>query len=261
MRSYRKRLGNVIVMFLCGVVTVLSCTMTTPAAVSREWGIKFESPGKKPKVDFSDEELKVYDAYYMGDGQDKFIYLTFDAGYENGLTDHILDILQKTDVPAAFFLVGHYIKRNPALVERMIEEGHIVANHTMTHPDIYALDNNEVSRKELASTEAVYREVTGLELSKFYRPPCGAFNKNNMRVAKDMGYKTIFWSLAYYDWDMHCQPSNWSAMKKLITCVHPGAVLLLHNTCPVNANILEELINQYKQMDYTFKRLDTLVKT
>ena len=259
MRLCKKRFGRVVMILLCIVMATLMVVYETTAG-NNEWGIYFNVPGEKPVIDISEDVLKANEAYYMGDGQKKHIYLTFDAGYENGLTPRILDILKKTDVPAAFFLVGAYIQRNPEIVKRMVEEGHIVANHTMTHPERYVLDDREELRKELTLTEKEFLNVTGLNMSKYFRPPCGKFNKNSLKAANELGYKTIFWSLAYDDFDEYNQPSEWTAMKRLISYVHPGAVVLLHNMCRTNANILEELISQYRLKGYTFMRLDDLVR-
>ena len=231
----------------------------TNAVVDDEWGIYFEAPGQKPEIDISEDELKAYGAYYVGNDQDKYLYLTFDCGYESGYTWKMLDILQKTDVPATFFLLGSYIRNNPALVERMIDEGHMVANHSTTHPENYVLSDIGALHWELATTEKIFSEITHLEMPKYYRPPRGKFNLNSLRAAQELGYKTIFWSLAHVDWDENNQPSNWAAIEKLVSCVHPGAVILLHNTSHTNVIILEELINKYKQMGYSFMRLNTLV--
>ena len=262
LQMYRKSFGSVIVMLMCCIIiTALLCPGYEIAAHNNEWGICFETPGEKPTIDISEEVLEANDAYYMGDDQKKYVYLTFDAGYENGFTPKILDILKKTEVPAAFFLIGAYIQKNPDIVERMVEEGHIVANHTMNHPEKYVLEDKGELRKQLELTEAEYLKATGFKMPKYYRPPCGKHNKNSLRAAKELGYKTIFWSLAYNDYDEYNRPSNWAAMKKLTSCIHPGAVVMLHSTCRTNVDILEELINQYKGMGYKFKSLDTLVKS
>jgi len=223
------------------------------------WGLGFSQEGQPPTGTATADELKKYDAYYLGDTSKKVIYLTFDAGYENGYTAAILDALKKHDVKATFFLVGNYIEKNPDMVKRMVEEGHIVANHTYTHPDMSAISSMEGFRKELEKLEEAYREVTGKEMTKFYRPPQGKFSRKNLEMAKELGYKTFFWSLAYVDWFNDRQPTKEEAFKKLLGRIHPGAIVLLHSTSKTNAQILDELICKWKEMGYSFGSLEELV--
>ena len=186
------------------------------------------------------------------------IYLTFDAGYENGCTAKILDTLQKHNVKAAFFLVGNYIARNADLVRRMVEEGHTVGNHTMHHPDMSKLKDKEAFAKELQDLEELFLEKTGEALPKYYRPPQGIYSEENLKLAKDLGYKTVFWSLAYVDWKNDSQPSKEEAFAKLLPRIHPGAVALLHSTSETNAQILDELLTKWEEMGYHFGTLDEL---
>jgi len=255
---YKKYFIKAVVLFLFSVGISLVNPVYEAAANNNEWGISFQTPGKKPVIDIGEDILNAYDAHYIGGESEKNVYLTFDAGYENGFTPTILNILQRKNVPAAFFMTGIYIRRNPEIVKQIAEEGYIIGNHSMTHPEKYILEDKEELRNQLALTEAEYLKATGQEMEKYYRPPCGKYTKSSLRAANDLGYKTIFWSLAYHDYDENDQPSEWTAMKRLTTYVHPGAVILLHNMSRTNVNILEELINQYKQMGYTFKRLDEL---
>jgi peptidoglycan-N-acetylmuramic acid deacetylase len=222
------------------------------------WGLSYPQKGKTPVGNASAAELRELDAYYVGDPAEKAVYLTFDAGYENGQTAKILDVLKEKEVPAAFFLVGTYIRREPELTRRMAAEGHIVGNHTTTHPDMSAIADKSAFRAELEKTEAAYKEVTGLDMPKFYRPPRGEYSVKNLEMAKELGYKTVFWSLAYVDWLRNKQPSREQAFQKLIPRLHPGAVLLLHSTSQTNAEILGELIDRYREMGYTFKGLEEL---
>ena len=221
------------------------------------WGLGFEN-GSTPTAPLSRETLAKYDAVYLGNTQEKILYLTFDAGYENGCTEQILDVLKKHNVPAAFFLVGHYIQRNGDLVRRMVEEGHIVGNHTMHHPDMSKLTEKAAFQKELTDLETLFREVTGKALPKFYRPPQGVYSEENLKYAKEMGYKTVFWSLAYADWDNRNQPTEEAALNKLLSRTHNGAVVLLHSTSQTNAKILDRLLTQWEQQGYRFARLDEL---
>ena len=203
-------------------------------------------------------QLKELDAVYLGDTGRKVIYLTFDAGYENGCTAQILDVLQKHQVKAAFFLVGNYLEKNADLVRRMVSEGHTVGNHTMHHPDMSKISEKQAFQKELQDLETLYKEVTGQEMVKYYRPPQGTFSEKNLKMAKELGYKTVFWSLAYVDWNNDSQPTKEQAFSKLIPRIHNGAVVLLHSTSRTNAAILDELLTRWEEMGYTFETLDQL---
>ena len=222
------------------------------AITTGSWGLSFQKEGYAPKSPATAQELAQYDAAFLGDTTNKRIYLTFDSGYENGCTEKILDILKKHNVPAAFFLVGNYIERNPELVKRMISEGHIVGNHTMHHYDMSRMKEKESFAKELTDLEILYKQVTGQEMEKYYRPPQGIYSQENLEMAKEMGYKTVFWSLAYVDWDNHSQPSREQAMGKLLPRIHNGAVVLLHSTSQTNAEVLDEVLTEWKKMGYSF---------
>ncbi|MEG1427245.1 MAG: polysaccharide deacetylase family protein, partial [Oscillospiraceae bacterium] len=184
--------------------------------------------------------------------------LTFDAGYENGNTEGILNVLKKHDVKATFFLVGNYLTTQPNLVKRMCEEGHLVGNHTWNHPDMSKIANVDAFREELIAVENKYLEITGKELPKFYRPPQGKYCVENLKQAQKMGYATIFWSLAYVDWLNDKQPTKEEAFKKLLPRVHPGAVVLLHSTSKTNGNILDELLTKWEEQGYCFDTVDKL---
>lgn len=222
------------------------------------WGLSFQTEGAAPIANASGEYLKKYDGYYAEETGEKVIYLTFDAGYENGYTDKILDVLKKHQVPAAFFLVGNYIESSPELVKRMVKEGHVVGNHTYTHPDMSAIATEEAFAAELARLEDAYEKVTGKKMKKYYRPPQGKYSEDNLAMAQDLGYKTIFWSLAYVDWYESDQPSKEEAFDKLIPRIHPGAIVLLHSTSKTNAEILDELLTKWEDMGYKFKSIEDL---
>lgn len=222
------------------------------------WGLSFREEGVPPIGNAGKDQLKAYDAAYLGNPAEKKLYLTFDAGYENGCTEKILDILKRQQVPAAFFLVGNYIEKNADLVRRMVEEGHIVGNHTMHHYDMSKLNTMEAFSKELTDLEVLFKETTGQEMPKFYRPPQGIYSQENLQMAKELGYKTVFWSLAYVDWNNDNQPSKEEAFGKLLPRTHPGAVVLLHSTSKTNAEVLEELIGKWKEEGYTFGTLEDL---
>ena len=222
------------------------------AIATGSWGLSFQKEGYAPKGPATADELAEYHAAYLGDTTQKRIYLTFDSGYENGCTGKILDVLKAHHVPAAFFLVGNYVERNPELVKRMISEGHIVGNHTMHHYDMSQIKEQANFEKELTDLESLYKEVTGQEMEKYYRPPQGIYSRENLQQARDLGYKTVFWSLAYADWDNKAQPTREHAMSKLLPRIHNGAVVLLHSTSKTNGEILDEVLTQWKKMGYSF---------
>ena len=222
------------------------------------WGLSFQQEGQAPVTNVTAEFLSQYDGYYMGDSSEKNLYLTFDAGYENGYTAGILDVLKKHDVKAAFFLVGNYLKTSPELVKRMVSEGYTVGNHTYSHPDMSAISTEDDFCEELSKLEEEYKSVTGKEMLKYYRPPQGKYSEANLKMAKDLGYRTIFWSLAYVDWYESDQPTKEEAFNKLIPRVHPGAIVLLHSTSKTNAEILDELLIKWENMGYKFKSITEL---
>ncbi len=249
-------------MYLLGTgVGMLVDSRETAGEVSAavdNWGLSFGEEGTKPQGNVSAEELAAYDAWYVGNTEEKIIYLTFDAGYENGCTPTILDALKKHGVPATFFVVGNYIETSPELVQRMVDEGHIVANHTCHHPDMGTIADPEAFRQELEELEALYKEVTGQEMVKFYRPPQGKYSEANLETAKELGYRTFFWSLAYVDWLQDDQPTKEEAFEKLLGRIHPGAVVLLHSTSSTNAEILDELLTKWEEMGYSFASLEEI---
>ncbi len=223
-----------------------------------DWGLTFGEKNTPPRGNVSNSELKKYDACFMGNSEEKKIWLTFDAGYENGYTAKILDVLKEKKVTATFFLVGHYLKTEPELVKRMVAEGHTVGNHTATHPDMSKLTGTTALKAELEPMETLYYEITGQELPRYYRPPQGKFSVNNLESAKELGYTTVFWSLAYVDWNVNSQPSPQSAIEKLNSRIHNGAVVLLHSTSATNADILASLIDGWRAMGYEFGSIDEL---
>ncbi len=225
------------------------------------WGLGFSEEGKPPTGNASAEFLRQYDSWYLGETDQKTIYLTFDAGYEAGYTSSILDTLKKHNAEAAFFLVGNYIETSPELVKRMVEEGHIVGNHTYHHYTMAQISDEASFEKEMKALEEIYTETTGKELEKFYRPPQGIYSEDNLKMAQKMGYKTIFWSLAYVDWYQENQPTKEQAFDKLIPRIHPGAIVLLHSTSKTNAEILDELLTKWEDMGYSFGSLRDLTKT
>lgn len=251
-------------MFFLGkgtAVLVKECMGTfTIANQADNWGLGFAESGSEmqPTGNATSDELKQYDTYYIGSGEEKVLYLTFDCGYENGNTSAILDALKKHNAPATFFVVGHFLESAPDLVKRMVEEGHTVGNHTYHHPDMSSILDKASFQKELDDVNTLFKEITGKEMTNYYRPPQGKYSTSNLQMAKDLGYHTFFWSLAYVDWNVDAQPTSEEAFSKLIGRIHPGAIVLLHNTSSTNGAILDELLTKWEEMGYEFRPLSEL---
>lgn len=237
-----------------------SAQSASGGASSGNWGLSFQEEGQCPQGNTSIEELAEYNAYYAQDTEEKVLYLTFDAGYENGNTETILNALKKHNVSATFFVVGTYIESEPELIQRMIDEGHTVGNHTWHHPNMSGIETMEEFKKELTDVEYAFRQTTGQEMTKYYRPPQGIYSESNLEMAKELGYQTFFWSLAYVDWYADDQPTKEEAFDKLLGRIHPGAIVLLHSTSSTNAEILDELLTKWEEMGYQVRPLSELVE-
>ena len=252
---------------LLGVMAITLCASlllqreepaVASAAEITNWGPSFQKEGEAPVGNASAEYLKQFDSYYVGDANQKTIYLTFDCGFENGNTAAILDALKKHDAKACFFVVGNYLETAPDLVQRMVEEGHLVGNHTYHHPDMSKIGDMASFQQEIGAVEEKFRQITGQDMPKYYRPPQGKFNESNLKMAQELGYQTIFWSLAYVDWYTDKQPTQEEAYQKLLPRIHPGAIVLLHVTSQTNGEIMDELLTKWEEQGYTFGALDQL---
>ncbi len=240
---------------------------THTSTTSYNWYCKKSENNSQPPLDslFSFIEKEELKTFYIDKGNndfssdDKVIYLTFDAGYENGNVEKILDIMKKENVTGAFFILENLVNRNPDLVKRMVDEGHLVCNHTATHPDMSSKNTKEEFMQELWALEDVCEEAE-IKLSPYYRPPEGRFSEENLRIAADNGYKTVFWSFAYADWDNNAQSAPEKAIEKVLAGTHNGEVILLHPTSATNAEILDDLIKEWKEMGFRFGTLDELTK-
>lgn len=199
-----------------------------------------------------------YSTYFLGTTKDKNIYLTFDQGYENGNTPKILDVLKEEGVPAAFFVVGPYVKDCGDIVKRMVDEGHIVGNHSSHHPSMASIKDDKKFETEFKEVEELFTQVTGKEIAKYFRPPMGKYSEKSLARTEKLGYKTIFWSFAYKDWIQDDQPTKDYAIKKITEGFHPGEIMLLHSVSSTNASILKEVIQAAKAQGYTFKSLGEL---
>ena len=242
-----------------GESVTLQQSQTWGLLFTENWGLGFGESGKCPTGNSSAQELQQYNAYYVEDTKEMKIYLTFDCGYENGNTEAILDALKKHNISATFFVVGHYLESAPDLVKRMVEEGHTIGNHTYHHPDMSKISDAAAFQKEMDDVRTLYREITGEEMKMYYRPPQGKYSVANLQMAKDLGYSTFFWSLAYVDWNVDSQPSHEEAFEKLTKRIHPGAIVLLHNTSKTNGEILDELLTKWEDMGYSFGTLEELI--
>ncbi len=220
------------------------------------WGFK-KNKGDEPDIPDSIKEMfSKYNTYYMDSKKEKTLYLTFDEGYENGYTAQILDVLKETKTPAAFFVTAPYLKKETELIHRMIDEGHIVGNHTVNHPNLAKCDMVKASQ-EIAELNTMFYELYGKKMT-YMRPPEGEYSEQLLALASDMGYKTILWSFAYRDWDINNQRGTEFAYNSTVPYLHDGAVLLLHAVSKDNANALKSIIDYAKEQGYVFKSLDEL---
>ena len=226
------------------------------AAESVSWYCPHETDGKRPSAPPEMAYLTEHGGHFLGEDE-PVIFLTFDAGYENGNVEKILDVLKEENVPGAFFILENLCRRNPELVQRMAAEGHLVCNHTAKHPDMSKKSRAEFGA-ELKAMEDAYRELTGTEIARYYRPPEGRFSRENLDWARELGYDTILWSYAYADWDNDRQPDPEASVGKILAGTHNGEVILLHPTSATNARILPRLIRSWKEMGYRFGTLDEL---
>ena len=239
-------------LIFCGVlILALAAAMIPRAEPVMGWGLSFQTAHQPPAAPMTAQRLRELGGAYLDEDGGKVIYLTFDAGYENGFTDEILDVLEELEVPAAFFVTGDYLQRNADRIRRMVREGHIVGNHTHSHPDMTKLDGEQI-RAELQQVEEQYFGITGQTMPKYYRPPQGVYDEASLRRVQELGYQTVFWSLAYADWDNDQQPEPEAALEKLNSRIHDGAVVLLHATSKTNAEILENLLTGWMDQGYRF---------
>lgn len=249
---------------LCTISLAFAFTLNVSASSDAHSFYIPRAGGKRPSLPKEESVIEKYDGYYIDphvddDSDVRVLYLTFDAGYENGNVEKILDALAEENVPAAFFVLDHLILENTELVCRMQKEGHLVCNHTKNHKDMTKCPKEEMV-KNLTDLEKICEEKTGSKPAKYFRFPEGRFSEDALMTAKELGYKSIFWSFAYADWDNDRQPDPVRAKKKILENTHNGAVILLHPTSATNARILPELIGEWKRMGYTFGTLDQLTR-
>lgn len=240
------------------ILTFFQYNETMHAESGYGWGFKKNSEHKIPDIGKYKDILEEFGAYYADDSGEKVLYLTFDNGYEEGYTDEVLNVLQKQKVPATFFLTGHYVKSQPDLVKRMVDEGHIIGNHSYHHPD-FTVVSKETMKEELEMLEQAVSEVSSQKEIKYLRPPKGLFSEKTLEWSNELGYMHIFWSLAFTDWNTSEQKGWEYAYENIMKQMHPGAIILLHTVSEDNAKALDKIITELKEQGYTFKSLDHLV--
>ena len=223
------------------------------------WGIKRNDNHEQPDLGSENKRLIEENGdIAIGNKNYKFVYLTFDQGYEAGYTSKILDVLKENNVSATFFITGHYLNTQPELVKRMIDEGHIIGNHTCNHPSMPDVDDNKL-KEEITKLHIAIYEKFGYEM-KYLRPPKGEYSQRTLALTKSLGYTTVMWSFAYDDWDENKQGREEYAKDKILSNLHNGEVMLLHATSKDNCNILDEVIKEIKSQGYEFKTLDEFIK-
>ena len=220
-----------------------------------KWGLKRGKDNLQPEIGGINQNLlDGYKGLYMGGTEKKYIYLTFDEGYEAGYTDKILDVLKENNVKATFFLTGYYLNKETVLVKRMVDEGHIIGNHTVNHNSMPDLDDVKL-KTEIKNLHTAVCEKIGYEM-KYIRPPMGEYSERTLAISNALGYTTVMWSFAYEDWDPNKQPNEEEAKNKIMSNIHAGEIMLLHATSSTNANILDYCIKEIRKQGYEFKTLD-----
>ena len=255
---------SILALILCACIISLCYLPISASSKAYSWYCNRNKEHRQPTLDSEMSFIEDYGGYYVDkrysdNSEKKVIYLTFDAGYENGNIERILDVLKEENVKAAFFVLENLIVKNPDLIKRMVADGHTVCNHTSKHPDITKKSKDEL-KAELERLEKLYFETTGQEMKKYFRPPEGKFNEECMQYLQELGYKTIFWSFAYADWDNNNQMSAEDAKNKIFANSHNGEIMLLHPTSKTNADIMKDVIRKLKSEGYTFGTLDMLTE-
>ena len=253
----------IMVIFLSSKNEISEESIITNADVSSNkkigWGIKRETDHKQPDLgSYNRKVLEENNGVAIGNNEKKFIYLTVDEGYEAGYTEKILETLKLNHVPATFFITAHYVNTQENLVRRMIDEGHIVGNHTVNHKSMPDLSEEDI-RKEVMDLHQVIFEKYNYEM-KYIRPPKGEFSERTLQETNKLGYKTVMWSFAYEDWNENNQPDEENSKKKILDNLHNGEIMLLHGNSKTNTNILDSVIKEAKNMGYEFKSLDFFEK-
>ncbi len=235
-------------------------TINSVYAEGFSWYFKPNNNNQQPElIPEAKSFMDNYDTIYLGRADKKKIYLTFDAGYENGNVAKIVDVLSEKNAPGAFFILPQLAKTNPDLLKKMKDDGHLICNHTKSHRDMSKVTDFETFSAELKEAEIILKETTGIDMDKFYRPPEGRFSEKNLEFADSLGYKTVFWSLAYADWDNNKQMDPGRALELVTARTHNGCVALFHPTSATNAAILGDYIDIMRSKGYEFCSLNDFV--
>ena len=247
------------VCLICSLVMLFYLNTSALDKQSYSWYCKRNTTHEQPQIDAEMQFIEDLGGFYVDKSSknEKTVYLTFDAGYENGNVEKILDILKAEKINGSFFVLENLLLKEPELIKRMVNEGNLVCNHTATHKDISKLSFNEL-KSELTRVESLFNEITERELPKYFRPPEGRFSRESLQNLQKLGYKTVLWSFAYADWDNNSQMSYEKAIKKVMDNIHNGEIMLLHPTSSTNVKILPEVIQKLKSEGYTFKTVDKL---
>lgn len=248
---------------VCSITCIILFSTNVFCVSATGWFCKRNTNHSQPILDSSLKYAEKYDVFWVDKlhsnmNEEKVIYITFDAGYENGNVEKILDVLKDEDVKASFFVLGNILYKNKPLIQRMIDEGHIIANHTAKHKDMTTVLTKEDFKSELERLENIFEAEYGVKMPKFFRPPEGKFNEDNLKWAKELGYKTVMWSFAYADWDNGRQMSPEKAKEKIFTNIHNGEVMLLHPTSSTNAEIIGDVIKELKNQGFRFGTIEEL---
>ncbi|MBE7062401.1 MAG: hypothetical protein E7390_01240 [Ruminococcaceae bacterium] len=258
MKEWILPLAAVLFLTGCGAEEAVPEPTAAAAAAVEGWGYRRMENARPEFTAGQMEAMATYDCIYMGK-EDEGIYLTFDEGYENGYTGAILDTLKEKEVKAAFFITGPYLEQHEDLVRRMVEEGHIVGNHTVNHPSLPTVASDTKLREELTGLTQAFQEKFGAQM-RYLRPPKGEYNDRTLRMTKEMGYTNVFWSFAYQDWEQNVFRGKEYAYEKVMNGLHGGAVLLLHAVSKDNAEALGDIIDGARAKGYVFRSLDAYVR-
>lgn len=234
---------------------LLFLSIQVPSVQGYGWGFKPSTDEMRPDIGKYEQLIADHLAYYAQNTNEKQIYLTFDNGYEQGYTASILSVLKKHQVAATFFVTGHYIESEPELVKQMVDDGHIIGNHSYHHPDFTSM-NKKAIEEELIKVDKAIEKITSQKETIYVRPPRGTFNEETLRWIEELGYIHVFWSLAFKDWEVNKQRGWEYAYNQIMKQVHPGAIILLHTVSEDNALALEKAIVALKKRGYQFKSLD-----
>lgn len=244
-------------LFPC-IMICLTFIMVPDSVNAYGWGYQRNTNHEVPEIGSYQQILDKYNAYYADLSGEKVIYLTFDNGYEQGYTADVLDVLKEESVPATFFVTGHYVKSEPDLIKRMVDDGHMIGNHSYHHPDFTVLTKQRM-KKEVDELQEAVAEVSNQKELTYLRPPRGMFNEQTLEWANELGYIHIFWSLAFVDWDTAGQKGWKYAYDQIMEQIHPGAIVLLHTVSSDNAKALAKVIKELKEQQYEFRSLDDLI--